>query len=784
LPNKSYKPAPFCPTTSYTGEEAAYLIQGENMWLRFNRKGEVYAEGYSGNLDLSQTISTKTLTGTLAWDLTTKVVTGTGTAFLTELHLGSFVLGDGGAGATELLVVEKITSDTSFTISRKPTATATGKTGYVMPVVFPINTDIGTAIRGNVLNFSKGHYLGVGDGEFKINGSALSSTLQLSRTPRFALYDPSANTYTQDDVGISIPALPITLTAVSTGDTAITAATNASPIVISTAAAHRLYNGQEITISGATGNTAANGTWTITIVDALNFSLNSSTGNGAYGGSGLINAGGSHQRAGDYNVRVCSSSSLTLGFSNPSDVISPVTLAANQMIEITFNSAMYTDQDSYDIYVTPFEDNSTATVEARYMGPWYFVDTVTKDMLKTAAHTTGKESGTTYSFWFPDSEVASPTNLLSFDNFRPVDAEFVDFINGIPIYFSCQGKGTSTKPSGTSPGPAAVPSKPSNPEAVFLDKTVTTAGGDYIVGEFNAKSRIYALCQNSLQTVVLTTLDDEPIAFRSLWNSGFRNPYNVAFVKDYLFAFSTQKVLRSVAGGDDTTVEFEFATDIIDYVNTWETGHVMVAYDPKNRAVVYFYSALERRSGYWVTIALPFLLDKQVWNIPIILAKTNQDFIVSGVTTVGQQLVFLAGGRTQAGSITIGTYVFDGGDSETKDWYMAWNYSDDGFEFNSKNLEGFSFTGRFSVAAGLTIQAHSANLGGDIRLDNLQTGSNSEWSSTVHPDTSSYIRRNRMMKADALLYPAYTIRASGSYTTALDRLDEIVLDLQGNNSPT
>lgn len=65
----------------------------------------------------------------------------------------------------------------------------------------------------------------------------------------------------------------------------ITAATNASPIVISSTA-HGLTTGQTVTVAGVLGNTAANGTRKITYVDADRFSLDGSTGNGAYTSGG------------------------------------------------------------------------------------------------------------------------------------------------------------------------------------------------------------------------------------------------------------------------------------------------------------------------------------------------------------------------------------------------------------------------------------------------------------------------------------------------------------------
>jgi hypothetical protein len=66
---------------------------------------------------------------------------------------------------------------------------------------------------------------------------------------------------------------------------AVTGASNASPIVV-TSAGHSLNTGDAISISGVAGNTAANGTFTVTKVDANTFSLNGSTGNAAYTSGG------------------------------------------------------------------------------------------------------------------------------------------------------------------------------------------------------------------------------------------------------------------------------------------------------------------------------------------------------------------------------------------------------------------------------------------------------------------------------------------------------------------
>lgn len=69
----------------------------------------------------------------------------------------------------------------------------------------------------------------------------------------------------------------------------VTAATNATPIQITTSVANALTTGQTVTIFGVTGNIAANGTFVITVINSTNFTLNSSVGNGAYISGGTIN---------------------------------------------------------------------------------------------------------------------------------------------------------------------------------------------------------------------------------------------------------------------------------------------------------------------------------------------------------------------------------------------------------------------------------------------------------------------------------------------------------------
>lgn len=74
-----------------------------------------------------------------------------------------------------------------------------------------------------------------------------------------------------------------TLSQMDTGS--ITGATNASPIEI-TSSAHGLQTGNVVTVTNVGGNTAANGTFSITRTGANTFTLTGTTGSGAYTSGG------------------------------------------------------------------------------------------------------------------------------------------------------------------------------------------------------------------------------------------------------------------------------------------------------------------------------------------------------------------------------------------------------------------------------------------------------------------------------------------------------------------
>jgi hypothetical protein len=69
-------------------------------------------------------------------------------------------------------------------------------------------------------------------------------------------------------------------------------ATEATPIVVTTTAAHGVTTGQPVTVSGVGGNTAANGSHTATYVSPTTFSLDGTTGNAPYTSGGAWHSTG------------------------------------------------------------------------------------------------------------------------------------------------------------------------------------------------------------------------------------------------------------------------------------------------------------------------------------------------------------------------------------------------------------------------------------------------------------------------------------------------------------
>lgn len=69
---------------------------------------------------------------------------------------------------------------------------------------------------------------------------------------------------------------------------AIASSTNAAPVQITTLTPHGYPNGAVVSIAGHLVNTRANGEWTIAVIDASNFTLTGTTGNGVGVATGTV----------------------------------------------------------------------------------------------------------------------------------------------------------------------------------------------------------------------------------------------------------------------------------------------------------------------------------------------------------------------------------------------------------------------------------------------------------------------------------------------------------------
>jgi Neuraminidase-like domain len=100
----------------------------------------------------------------------------------------------------------------------------------------------------------------------------------------------------------------------------VAGAANTSPIAITTTAPHGLVSGEQVAISLVEGNTAANGTFTITVTGPSSFTLDGSSGNGVWTAGGVVTLPGalSLSRALDASIADVTTIAAALGAGAPS----------------------------------------------------------------------------------------------------------------------------------------------------------------------------------------------------------------------------------------------------------------------------------------------------------------------------------------------------------------------------------------------------------------------------------------------------------------------------------
>lgn len=756
LPVRSIRPSAFYPTQPRSGnvnDDVIYRL--ENMVIQ-GTGSLSYAQNYAGTLSLSETIATSDLTGTLAVTSGSTTITGTGTAFTTELNPGQYVTAvNTVTHESYLLVVRKIVSDTSYICWKAPTSSRSGMTGKRLAIVFALDQDRCTQIFGKTVRNDRGTLFSVGQGTFRINGAALSASLSVTRAPQISLYNSGAGTYTNFPLGMNLSTITIS------------AATNANPVVF-TANAHGLSTGDGITISGGTGNWAAvNGSWTITVTGANTFSIPvDSTTFGAITGTlvypsrpTLVAAAGGtkNMRAGSYSVVIAPARTQTLGYNNPSQR-AVVTLTDNQRIQITFPAMDTTNgQNAWNVYVTLFA--STLGQDQNYLeGPWYFLDQYT-----------GSTAGfSTYIEWY-DAEVERQYTI-TFDNDPPPAANFVVILNNVPVWISCQGA------NGSSPGPFIYPAKPGNIEAAPATLAFSASPPETILDAISADGRAYLPTANHLLISQGTPQSDVPVLIRPFWTVGFTGPDQVIFVDKTLYGHSVQGPTRSAPDGVPGSEEMDFAVPVAEITDTWTAGHVKVAYDPINNAVCYFHACDSlNSSGFWTTKVLMYGLRQEAWIGNVVLTSTTQDMIVCGVAMVSNTLTLLVGGRLANDTTSIGTYAWNQAAGAAVAWYIASNFSDYGDELRSHTVKRFRVTGKTTSGSGGIFGATATQ---SIPVTSLETGNSSSLTGAVTITNTSTVAQSQQFQVNCPNLVQSAIRIQGTYNgsdAVLDRVDEIVL---------
>lgn len=117
----------------------------------------------------------------------------------------------------------------------------------------------------------------------------------VDNTPRLPYYPRVIGNLPFTRVGrANFPEYSTTTDAI-TWSVSTTTGNGVSPIQVTTTTTNTLVTGQTVAINGVGGNTAANGTFVVTVINNTNFTLNGTTGNGTFTSGGTVYRGGSFQ---------------------------------------------------------------------------------------------------------------------------------------------------------------------------------------------------------------------------------------------------------------------------------------------------------------------------------------------------------------------------------------------------------------------------------------------------------------------------------------------------------
>ena len=345
-------------------------------------------------------------------------------------------------------------------------------------------------------------------------------------------------------------------------------------------------------------------------------------------------------QGGNYSLVLTPSRTQTGGYNNPT-LRFDVTIATNDQVAVTFPAMDTTNgQDAWDVWVTTFAFSLGA--DLNYLnGPWFFYTTVTSTDVSSA--------GGTFNIEWLDAEV-EVNETVTFNNDPPSQAEFIELLNFTPVWLSCRGKGFTrgiTTTVDPSPGPFIEPAKPTNIEVAPIEIQFASSPPETIIGGASADGRIYLLTTHHLEIAQATPDETVPILIRPFWRSGFANPEQLVPIPGgQLYGFPTNGPTRSSSTGDESTIETSWAAWVLSITRNWNVGQVLMGFDPYNNMVVLFHIADHLNTdGFWTTRMLGFGLSQDFWVFDGLISSPTADRIVSGVTTLGDRLEILVGGR-------------------------------------------------------------------------------------------------------------------------------------------
>jgi len=357
-------------------------------------------------------------------------------------------------------------------------------------------------------------------------------------------------------------------------------------------------------------------------------------------------AGGTKgMQAGTYSVVAQPARKETGGY-NLASLPASVTITAGQKVRVTLPTMDTANgQNAWRISVTPFLA-SLGTTKANLLGPWFFYQPATQTLPNiTCTDSDVSPSGGTFDIEWLDAEVIFNDKVdFTTPDDPPVEADYVVSLNSNLVWCSCQGRGFTTHPEATAPGPFIVPAKPTNPEAAPLTLAFSSSPPETILGAFEAQGRIYLPTTNHLQIAQATPDDVTPILIRPYWTDGFAHENQLIFLDGVLYGFTLGGPTRSSENDDE--MQRNWAAPVFEITRNWNAAQVLVGYDPTEDVILFFHIADSlNEAGFWTTRVLGYSVAQQMWNYDDVVSSDERDMILGGVATVGDHLEVTVGGR-------------------------------------------------------------------------------------------------------------------------------------------